>query len=160
MKYILLNQGEVVHVIDESPYTGTPVMKEFIVDGVKITYDEAKRASGADMDSFEEATKIAEQVSKLLVGHWVPFDDGECTSHRFGIIEVPKVGEDVSYGFNGDYYPCGKIVRVTPSLRVIAEDERGNKTTFNRRQQTACWKKVGGTWSLVKGIHKEQNPHF
>lgn len=154
--YVLYLKGQVVGIVNENPFTGTPKMKEF----PGITYDKAHNANGSDMRSFEEATSVADQLTALTGTTYLPFDDGECTSHRFGVIEAPKIGDDVSYGFNGDYYPCGKITRITPTLRVTATDERGNKVVFNRVKNSAGWRRVGGTWSMVAGIHDERNPHF
>jgi hypothetical protein len=159
--YVLLNKGKVVAVAPEQPYTGTPKMKEF----PGITYDQAKQ-NGWDYKTFAEAEDIAAQLTEIYGVTWIAYDNGSGTSDQFGVMELPKVGDDVSYGFNGDYYPCGKIVRITKGLRIYTEDvsksdgAHRQKCTFNRKGKTSGWKMVGGTWSLIKGIVDERNPHF
>jgi len=154
MLYVLFNQGQVVATTTESPWIGRPEMRE--IPGV--TYDSAK--TDPDYNSFAEVEDIANQLAALDGQSWIAYDNGSHTSHRYGVMTIPKIGDDVSYGFNGDYYPCGKITRITPSLRITATDERGNKKVFNRKRTTSSWVMVGGTWSLVKGIHDERNPSF
>ena len=162
MSYVLFLNGQVVGVTNESPYTGTPKLKEF----PGVTYDSAKDMRGSDMKSFEEAEQIAEACTKLTGETYLAFDNGAGTSHRYGIMVPPKVGDDVSYGFNGDYYPCGKVVRITPGWRIYTEDTslpkgaHRQQCMFNRVRKTSGWKMKGGTWGLVKGIVDERNPSF
>lgn len=133
---------------------------------ISSSWDQAKRVSeqdGAkivtrrDLESFEEATKLAEQVSAFTGDKWLPVDHTQYTSPRYDIIEAPKVGEFVSYGFNGDYYPDSKITKISASYRRVVT-ESGN--VYYRRNQTASWKKKGGTWGMVKGYVNERNPSF
>jgi hypothetical protein len=72
------------------------------------------------------------------------------------IGEAPAVGDEVSYAFNGDYYPCGTIKSISASFRLIITTE-GQK--FYRRRESACWK-YNGVWSMVDGHREELNPHF
>lgn len=83
-----------------------------------------------------------------------------------------QVGDDVSYGFNGDWYYAGKVAKITAKFLTT---ERGRKF-FLKTHQTReyntntfdyvdvikeCFVSVGhGTWTLTKGIVEEQNPHF
>lgn len=160
MNYVLYHNGQVVGVTTESPFTGTSKFKE--IPGV--TYNQVKTAG--DYKSFPEVEVVAAILTQLTGETYLAFDNGEHTSHRFGVARAPKVGDNVSYGFNGDYYPCGKIVRITKGWRIYTEDAskpegaRRQKCTFNRRKQTSSWLMVGGTWSLVNGIVDERNPHF
>ena len=163
MIYVLFNKGQPVHVTSESPYTGrcTEEYKPILRDFFGLEYDSAK--CSPDFKSIEEVEAIAAHFNEQGVHgrsedkpFFLAYDDGEYTSHRFGIVEPPKVGDDVSYGFNGDYYPCGKIVRITKGFRITTSDG----DVFNRRKQSSRWVKVGGTWSLVKGIVNERNPSF
>lgn len=149
MNYVLFNNGQVVGVTTESPFTGTRKLKE--IPG--ITYNQVK--TDPDFKSLHEVEMIAAILTELTGETYLAFDNGEYTSHRFGVIVPPKVGDDVSYGFNGDYYPCGKVVRITKSWRIYTE-----KHVFFRRKQSTQWVKKGGTWALVKGIVDERNPHF
>jgi len=72
------------------------------------------------------------------------------------IVTLPVVGDDVSYGFNGDFYPCGHITNISKSLRIITTSS-GKK--FWRKRQTGSWLN-DGMWSLVRGTHNDRNPEF
>ena len=89
----------------------------------------------------------------------------QVTQHTF------KLGEDVSYCFNGDSYHAGKITKIT---KATIHTESG--MVFTKRVRNV-WTKISeyeykdlltevfqskgsGTWTLVHGIHNEQNPHF
>lgn len=90
-----------------------------------------------------------------------------------------KVGDDVSYCFNGDCYPDGKVVRITKTGRYLYTEHnkyilflyksrvkrivRGTETDDGDDWETVMkegYHRVGGPWSLVKGIHDERNPHI
>lgn len=83
-----------------------------------------------------------------------------------------QVGDDVSYGFNGDWYYAGKVAKITAKFLIT---DRGRKfglrqfkdriydeTTFDYVDVLKeYFVSVGhGTWTLTKGIVEEQNPHF
>jgi len=106
------------------------------------------------------AKRVAELATKLTGKLHVPTDSGPYVSPRFDVIEAPKVGDDASYAFNGDYYPCGKITAISDSLRrIVATDEKGVKRVFWRRRQSGAWV-YQGTWSLVQGHVSRLNPEF
>jgi hypothetical protein len=109
-----------------------------------------------DIDSMEHATEIAESATKAAGKLYLPVDGGYGVWPRFDVIEAPAVGDDVSYAFNGDYYPCGQIKSISASFRLITTTE-GQK--FYRRRESACWK-YNGVWSMVDGHREELNPHF
>jgi hypothetical protein len=109
-----------------------------------------------DMPDFAFAEKIAASASKLMNKLYIATDSGPNVSPRYDVIEAPAVGDEVSYAFNGDAYPCGKIVKISESLRVIEVSEFKKK--FYRRGQSGCWKKDG--WSLIPGVVNERNPSF
>lgn len=73
------------------------------------------------------------------------------------VVKLPEVGEEVSKGFNGDYYPCGKIEKISASYgKIVTEDG----TVFIRQKKNpVCWLN-DRTWSMVPGIKDERNPHF
>jgi hypothetical protein len=75
---------------------------------------------------------------------------------EFDIVRAPKVGDEVSYAFNGDCYPDGTIVKVSKTL--IVETSTGK--TYRRHRDTGAWLQTGGTWSLINGHVYEQNPSF
>jgi hypothetical protein len=83
-----------------------------------------------------------------------------------------KVGQDVSYGFNGDWYHAGVVEKFSPSGKYM-HTSRGDKfvkvVRLLRVQDGDRWSDRhcevfqslrGGTWSVCPGIHEEQNPHF
>lgn len=82
-----------------------------------------------------------------------------------------KVGDEVSMGFNGDWYPDGKVARITKSGKYLYTDT-GTKYVKMRYQTRAI---LGGEWEdvyregyqrvnscfvLAKGVFNERNPHF
>lgn len=107
-----------------------------------------------DWKSFE----AAEAIAKALGEGYIAVDAGAHVSPRYDVIELPKVGDDVSYGFNGDYYPCGKIIYISrgPNYRKIVTDDG---SVFWRLRKTGSWKK-DQTWSLVQGVINKRNPEF
>jgi hypothetical protein len=106
--------------------------------------------------SFEDAEQGADFASRLTGNLWVAKDNGPHCFPRYGIVEVPRVGEPVSYAFNGDYYPCGTVAKISKSLKRI---ETSDGRVFFRRKLSGSWVN-GGTWSLVSGHISRWNPEF
>lgn len=106
------------------------------------------------------AEKIAASAAKLTGKAYLAVDRGDGVWPRYDVIEAPAVGDEVSKGFNGDYYPVGKIVRVGKGYKQIRVDGPRGQLTFYRRGNTGSWVQAGGTWSLIPGVHNEINPHF
>jgi len=148
--FILFNKGLPVHVTNESPWTGTPKLKEF----PGIEYDQVRQSR--DFKTFEEVEELAKWATEKTGAIWLAYDDGASTYPRFGIFQPPKVGDEVSYAFNGDYYPCGKITKITKGWRITTSEGK----VFNRKKQRPQWLMVGGTWSLVQGHIERQNPEL
>lgn len=109
-----------------------------------------------DWNSKERVDALAAELSAVTGKSFVGTDAGSSVSPRYDIQRVPAVGDEVSSGFNGDYYPEGKIASISKSLKVITL-ESGKR--FYRRRQTGSWVN-GGTWSLILGVHNERNPHI
>lgn len=76
------------------------------------------------------------------------------------------IGEDVSMGFNGDWYHVGQVVRITKkflftstgrkfSLRAV-KDVDSDGTAYIQEY----FRESRGYFVLAHGIHKELNPHF
>jgi hypothetical protein len=59
-------------------------------------------------------------------------------------------------GFNGDYYPEGKIAKVSADKRIVTLE---NGKRFFRRRLTSAWV-YDKTWSLIAGTRNERNPSF
>jgi hypothetical protein len=116
-------------------------------------------AARSDFPSFEAAEKVAASASSLSGGLHVAIDSGEHSSPRYDVIRAPAIGDEVSYGFNGDAYPIGKIVKVGKDLkRVYVENEHGIKKIFSRRKMGGAW--LNGGWHLIHGVVHKLNPHF
>lgn len=111
-----------------------------------------------EMKQFDDAHRIAKEATEVTGELYVGIDNGPSVWPRYDVMKAPKVGEAVSYGFNGDYYPDGEIVHVTAgTLRQI---KTSTGATYYRRKQSGGWTKKGGTWSLVMGTHNDKNPEF
>jgi len=151
MLYILFKNKLPVHVTTESPYTGTPKLKEFAGLG---EYDSVQ--SRWDWKSLEEVEGLALRLTAMTGKTYLGTDSGPGVSPRFEVIEAPKVGDPVSQGFNGDYYPCGEITKITKGWRITTSTGK----VFNRRKNSGSWKMVNGHSSMVAGHISEQNPHF
>lgn len=133
---------------------------------VRVTdnYDELKTLpEGLDyitnweVYSFDEATRLAQEATKVMGEVYLPVDRTASTSPRYGITIAPKLGEPVSYSFNGDTTPCGEISKISDSYYRI---QTTTGKVFYRRHKTASWIMKGGTWSLVNGHIRERNPSF
>jgi hypothetical protein len=109
-----------------------------------------------DWKSFAQVTKIARLLSVNTGRTFLPVDHGSHTSPRYGIVEPPKVGDAVSYSFNGDSYPDGYVEKITKTFQITTTT--GHK--YLRRKLSANWLRTGGTWSLIPGHVYEQNPSF
>lgn len=143
MYYFLLNEaGVAVAAVEElsAEYRGT---KNYTYRG--------------DFKNFQRAVEIAEQITAATGELYLPVDNTANVSPRYDVIRAPAVGDEVSYAFNGDYYPCGKIVKISPTYKKITTDT-GN-TFYRTRLNSANWK-MDGTWSLVRGHIERQNPCF
>lgn len=115
-----------------------------------------------DWPTMERAEQVAKELNEAAVQTvacpYIAIDSGPNVSPRYDVIERPQVGDEVSYGFNGDSYPDGKIIKVSgPNFRIITTD---TGSVYYRRKLTGGWIKKGGTWSLTRGHRYEQNPSF
>lgn len=116
-----------------------------------------------DWRTFE----AAQEVAAALGPKYQATDAGPYVSPRYDVIDLPQVGDLVSYAVNGDYYPCGKITKISagPAFRRIeATDDAGRKRVFHRRCRDGkptggAWL-MGGVWSMVQGHISKLNPEF
>ena len=130
-------------------------------DGKIIRAEVADEAARKGVGSVEtrndwKTFEAAKEVAAALGPKFIATDAGSHVSPRYDVQELPQVGDKVSYAFNGDYYPCGVIVSISKSLKVIVTSE-GQK--FYRKRETGSWK-YNGTWSLVSGHISRLNPEF
>lgn len=152
--------AEVVSLVDRDarPQISDPTTPE----GIAAWRDRvAHEVCRSDFGTFEVATRIAESANKNLAGgerHYIPTDSGSGMSPRYDVVEMFKVGEPVSYTFNGDTYPDGVIVSIGSGRMAWITTSTGGR--YHRQGLSGRWRKQGGTWSLCHGHHEEQNPHF
>lgn len=147
MIYVLIQNGEVAAVSSDYPKDGTG----FFVRGQRDGWQNRN-----DWRSFEEAELIADQVTRFTGKRFIPIDCGPNVYPQFDVIECPTIGDDTSYTFNGDYYPCGKITSISKSLKLIRTSDG---KAFYRRKRTGAWL-YRGTWALVPGTIRRWNPEF
>jgi hypothetical protein len=140
--YRLDSNGNVTEVLPEYP---RDVNREGII-------------SRHDIADLDRAKAIAASATKLTGELYVGVDSGKNVSPRFDVIRAPQLGDDVSYGFNGDYYPDGKVIHVTEGSHKVVKTDKGG--TYYRYKDSGRWTREGGTWSLVRGTRNERNPHF
>lgn len=112
--------------------------------------------STRDLESFEEVETLARYLTAMTGKTFLAGDRGSHCSPRYDVFEAPKVGDPVSYSFNGDTYPCGYITKITPKWHITTSE--GKK--FRRAGLRPGFRMEGGTWSLVAGHIYEQNPSF
>lgn len=123
--------------------------------------DEIERgSSGWGVRNWPHAVELAALMTERARSLWLPVDYGTSRSPRYSIIPAPVVGSPVSYGFNGDYYPCGTIVKVSDATKGAKRVETSDGSVFYRRKLSASWIKAGGTWCMVVGHRDERNPSF
>lgn len=138
------------------------VDKQNKVIDVLEDYDEVADAKGRvifshDIVSFDEATRLANEATEATGAPFLPCDHGSNRHPRYAVISAPRMGDPVSYAFNGDYYPCGHITKMSSSFYRI---QTSTGDVFYRSKHTAAWKMKGGTWWMVAGHHDKRNPHF
>lgn len=107
-----------------------------------------------DWETLDQVVEIANDLTSSTNVLYIPIQRSNAYP-KFDVIKAPAVGDDVSKGFNGDFYPCGKIVRISKTLKRITTS---NGDVFYRRAETGAW--IAGAFTLVSGIIDRQNPHF
>jgi hypothetical protein len=131
-------------------------LKDGVVTSVHEEYTPENTISRWDFECFEQAMLIAIQAETATGNAYLPIDNGENVSPRYDVIEAPKVGDKVSCGLNGDYYPEGEIVKISDSYKIITTST-GKK--FYRKGLTGRWVR-SKMWVLVAGHHDRKNPSF
>lgn len=121
------------------------------------------------LETYEQAIAAAERLSEEQGAQYWAEDRGSNVSPRFAVIRGFVVGEPVSYGFNGDSYPCGRIIAMSARPKdaskgegpriITVQDHQGVRKQFWRRKKTGSWKH-DQTWSLQHGWHNDRNPSF
>jgi hypothetical protein len=152
MQYVCLDRkGKVLGLVANNPYSYGLINKDAVPKGTH------KAKANWDFESFEEVEAIAEMLTTLTKAQWIAYDEGPSHSPRFGIMEMFKAGDEISYGYNGDSNPCCTVIRITPTLVVVGSD--GER--FRRRGSTSTWRREGSRgWTLSKGHHSSRNPSY
>ena len=121
--------------------------------------DESERRSAENRNHWHSMAEVQAIAVALdpKGDKYLAIDAGSHVSPRYDIIEMPKVGDKVSYAFNGDYYPCGEIKSVSKFPHRVIVTTEGQK--FYRRGDSGAWK-YNQTWSLVQGHISRTNPEF
>ena len=109
----------------------------------------------AEIKDFATVEKYAKQLTEVI-GKKIIAIDRDRVYPRFTIMEMYEIGDPVSYAFNGDYYPDGHIVKISPSLMITTST--GKK--YRRYKTTGTWLQPGGTWRLIDGHHDDKNMSF
>lgn len=110
---------------------------------------------GWDIQDAEHAEELAQLKTELTGELHIAVDMGRGCHPKHRVTRVPAVGDEVSYSFNGDSYPAGKVAKISKTLKVVTLED-GSK--YYRFRQTGSWKR--GCWTLIEGYHNERNPHF
>lgn len=111
-----------------------------------------------DFQSLEDAQLVADGATKFTGEQHFAIDQGSNHYPRYDVIRAPAVGDEVSYAFNGDYYPAGKINKISKTHRRVSTD--AGQTFFRRSPTKGSWVLKGGTFSMVHGTHNRWNPEF
>ena len=121
--------------------------------------ENASFQSRCDWKTFDRAKHIAKCLNEEYKDEgrvYIATDAGSSVSPRYDVIEAPYVGDEVSYSFNGDSYPCGTIASISKTLKKITTT---TGMSFYRRGESGSWVS-NGTWTLIPGHIYEQNPSF
>jgi hypothetical protein len=110
----------------------------------------------SDWNSLEQVQSLARYITAMTGDVYIGTDAGDHVSPRYDIVKLPKIGDKVSYGFNGDCYPDGEIVKISKNFQITTSSGR----KYRRQGDSARWITVGGTWSLVAGHKSSRNPQF
>lgn len=147
MLYIKLEDGVAVQYQEGIPVEPFSYTYEF---GVLVNRDGWMNRN--DFKSFAHAEMLADDLNALGCVQFMPVSWNE----GWDIIKTPQIGDDVSRGFNGDVYPCGKITKITPSFQITTST--GHK--FRRVKDTGKWVEIGGSFYMIPGVVSKLNPHF
>lgn len=112
--------------------------------------------SSRDCSSKEHANSLASYLTAMTGETYLGADEGSGTYPRYRVVKAPKIGDLVSRTFNGDTYPCGEIIKITPTWIVTTSEG----TKFRRYKDTGGWREAGRGFWMIGGHVYEQNPHF
>lgn len=159
MHYFIMNAGKLVDAM-ASEYFSQLKAEDRPKPAPKSTFLGDKRCTGYltrhDLATFEAAEQMAAAINQVNDAEatkvvFIAIDNGDHTWPRYDVMEMYRVGDKVSKGFNGDSYPEGTIDRITHQGRRISTT---TGCVFWRKRLTGSWK-ADGTWFLGRGhVHK------
>ena len=104
----------------------------------------------ADKDTAENVAKLINEFNGNDQYH-------ATTSYgNFKVTKKPAVGDEVSRAFNGDYRPCGEIVKISKTSKKITTS---TGHIFWRQGNSSRWL-FSNTYSMVYGHHTETTKEF
>lgn len=117
-------------------------------------------------ETYEEA-RVAAAAKTLETGvPHIACYRGRSAVVPYDVKRVPQVGDDVSMGFNGDYYPVGQIHSIsasgekitTTTGRIFRRPRKVLVDETGREFKQHAW--TDGCFWLVHGVRREMNPHL
>lgn len=109
-----------------------------------------------DFRTLEDAERVAADATEFAGKTYLAIDSGRHVSPRFDVIRAFTIGEPVSGSFNGDSYPEGEIVAISPTMKKITTSTGAE---FYRRRNSGTWLR-GKTFALGRGHVDRRNPSF
>lgn len=128
--------------------------RHIVADATDHTTIETWHAAGDTIVSRAHWCTLtaAEQVAadlNIVAGStlYLAIDNGAHVYPRFDVIRIPRVGDKVSYTYNGDTYPDGEVVRVGPTFHRITTS---TGRVYHRGRKGGYWLHRG-MWRLIPG---------
>ena len=132
------------------------------IAGVTNGYVDLEGGAYVRLNSYDECVSVANELQSYPENAgkvFLPVDRGSWVSPRYTVIEFGfQVGDEVSMGFNGDFYPEGKIAKISNDYRIVTL-ENGKRFFRTGHKLGESWR-YDKTWYLVPGIRDERNPSF
>lgn len=128
------------------------------VDYTTLTAALAGFKAGMDDGAPDREEIIAAEATALKDGNvYIAIDSGGSVRPRYDVIRAPALGDKISFGFNGDYYPDGEIVRISKTRKKITSSN--GRAYYRTNERSGSWKHES-TWGMVPGHRDERNPSF
>ena len=122
------------------------------------------------LDTLQDVQDAATSANTLAAAfgkenRYFASDRGAAVSPRYAVVQRPQIGDKVSQGFNGDYYPAGEITSISRSMNRI---ETSAGYVFTRRKpyrasisNSAMWRVKGSEcFTMVRGHIARRNMEF
>lgn len=117
-----------------------------------------EKIRGVRCPDQETATALVEVLNEHQPGQWFAYKS-DYAIDPWVARKLPQIGDAVSRGFNGDYYPCGTIRSVSPNGKKIVTTT-GHQFFRHVKNAPNSWKLRGSCFHLVNGTIDRTNPEF